>query len=381
MTGYNPFSFEPEGLKRFLRGMDRRIRDLERSGDWRFDTDSEVDEDSEIAQPGRLLVLAASANSIASGGDRVEFGSTITQLGFDGGIGPSGGFWVHPVSAVYVLTYEHAWASYTDAATVEIEVDGTVPSGGTLGSGSGQYGQGTIEYWAAAGSAGRIKVTQSSGSAQTCNATVRVAITGATDSTSTFSGVRLLVNDELVTFVAGAIPTGLTDATVIIGALSTATSQSYYDDVRLTQGSDVANMVSNGEFESATVVWDASSEVVGNFATYAEGGGTTARSTTQARSGSYSVAVDAVADVAYVLQDLTMTDGVDFELDLYVYPATLGGQAATVQFGWNRTTGSTTYAAAEFGSAATTINAFGLSASGPALPTGQWSRVTLQVVT
>lgn len=123
----------------------------------------------------RLLVLSASGASVASGGDVVTFDTIVTRRDFpDAG----GDDWTHPVTGVYVLDYEHAWDTYDEAGTIELELDGVARPEGMIGSGaSGTEGRGTIIYYAEGGSIGKIRVTQTSGSDQTFDATLRLGIT------------------------------------------------------------------------------------------------------------------------------------------------------------------------------------------------------------
>lgn len=167
-------SFAEEGLKRFLHGMDRRIKDLERRGDWRFDNETDPESASAaLRNNAQLLVMAATGDSIASGGDYVTFGSVVTQHDFVTVAGAGQG-WTHPVSGVYVLTYEHAWGSYQGGGTLELELDGVIAR--TFATGAGQDSLDVVGYYADAGQVAKIKVTQSSGVAQTCDATVQVLI-------------------------------------------------------------------------------------------------------------------------------------------------------------------------------------------------------------
>lgn len=170
-------SFVPEGLKQFLHDLRRDVDDLKRVGSWQFDT-GELEPEEIIRAGGapHLLVMLASSDSIASGGDYVTFGSVVTVYGFNGGAAASDS-WAHPASGVYVLTYDHAWDTYTGGGTIQVEVDGVLmPEGLILDGTAGQDGDGTVIYHALAGSVGRIYIDHGDASAQTCTATVRVAI-------------------------------------------------------------------------------------------------------------------------------------------------------------------------------------------------------------
>jgi hypothetical protein len=185
-------SYLPEGLARMLETLRQDVEDLKRKAPAAVIDVPETDEDAlraSLTAP-LLLCLAASGDSIASGGDYVTFDSVVTDFGFSGAAGAS---WTHPVAGVYVLTYEHSWDTYTGNAVVGVEIDGAMIPEGTLADGNtgGASGRGTVCYVAEAGTVGRIKVTQSSGSAQTCDALVRVAITDplvTSDSYSNLSG-------------------------------------------------------------------------------------------------------------------------------------------------------------------------------------------------
>ncbi len=136
------------------------------------------DSDPAASSAAQLLVMSATGDSIASGGDYVEFDTILSRHGFDGVIVAVGDAWMHPVTGVYVLTYDHEWDSYTGGGSVEMTLDAEVISGGQVieSASSGQVGGGTIAYHAAEGQVGRIKVTQSSGSAQTCDATAWISL-------------------------------------------------------------------------------------------------------------------------------------------------------------------------------------------------------------
>lgn len=131
----------------------------------------------------QLLVMSAVGASIASGGGYVNFDSVVAQTGF-GDVVAAGASWVHPVAGVYVLFYEHDWDSYQGGGTIRFELDGALPPGGIIGDAvSGQDGSGSIMYLAEAGQIGKVEVTQSSGSAQTCDAIVYVGISDSRRST------------------------------------------------------------------------------------------------------------------------------------------------------------------------------------------------------
>jgi hypothetical protein len=126
----------------------------------------------------QLLVMSATAAEIAPGGTTVPFGTVVAQHGFANVPAASGGSWVHPVSGVYALTYEHAWAAFDGGGRIVLQLDGVDVPEGVIADGTvGQGGRGTIAYVAEAGQAGRIMVTHSAAAAQTCDALVRIAIT------------------------------------------------------------------------------------------------------------------------------------------------------------------------------------------------------------
>lgn len=130
------------------------------------------------AGAAKLLVLSATGDSIASGGDHVAFDTVVAQVGFGDVVPPSGGSWVHPITGVYLAVYTHEWDTFTGGGHIELEVDGVVPPEGVIITGSeGQRGSGTIAYYAVAGAVGKVKVTSGSAAAQTCDATLSVAIT------------------------------------------------------------------------------------------------------------------------------------------------------------------------------------------------------------
>lgn len=134
-------------------------------------------QDTDNTGDAQLLVLTTTGDSIASTGDHVTFDTILVRHGFSGVPVEVGDAWTHPLTGVYVIDYEHAWDTFEGGGTVELELDGSVPADGTVGSGSsGQYGRATHLYYAEAGQVGRIKITHADASAQTCDVTLRVAL-------------------------------------------------------------------------------------------------------------------------------------------------------------------------------------------------------------
>lgn len=127
----------------------------------------------------KLLVMSATGDEIASGGDYVNFDTIVAQHGFDD-VGINS--WVHPVSSnCWILAYTHDWDSYQGGGIIRMELDGVlIPEGIILPSGPGQQGMGFIMYSAVAGQTGKIYVAQMSGAGQLCNANVQVGISDPT---------------------------------------------------------------------------------------------------------------------------------------------------------------------------------------------------------
>lgn len=125
---------------------------------------------------GQLLTVSASAQSFASGGDYVAWDSVVYQHGF-GTVAATGESVVWPTSAVGEIQVEFEWATYEGGGTIEIEVDGSVPSWGTIATGSaGIRGCKRRTVHIAEGSVVKVLVTQSSGSAKTADVFVEFAI-------------------------------------------------------------------------------------------------------------------------------------------------------------------------------------------------------------
>lgn len=144
-------------------------------------TDVAPDE-SESTGAAQLLVLSLTAGEIAPGGAAVPFDTIVAQHGFEGVAQPSGGYWVHPVTGVYTLTYEHRWDTYEGGGTIQVQLDDTsVPEGLIASALRGQEGTKTIQYYAEAGATGRIFIAHSSTEAELCDAVVWVAITDPTE--------------------------------------------------------------------------------------------------------------------------------------------------------------------------------------------------------
>ena len=132
---------------------------------------------ADLKGAGQLLVLSASAASIASGGDHVTFDTIVAQHRFPDVIA-AGESWTHPVDGVYSAVVKLRWDSYAGGGTIRLELDGVlIPEGLFVAGDSGDQALGVVQYKASAGSVARIKVTQSSGSIQTCSALVSAAIT------------------------------------------------------------------------------------------------------------------------------------------------------------------------------------------------------------
>lgn len=94
-------SFAEEGLKRFLHGMDRRVRDLERRGDWRFDQEIEVTSTAE--ESSWVKVASIDAWGIVSNG---------TQ------------WWATDGSGRHVYTYDANWNSTSNFPATEVSTSG-----------------------------------------------------------------------------------------------------------------------------------------------------------------------------------------------------------------------------------------------------------------
>jgi hypothetical protein len=123
---------------------------------------------------GQLLIVSATRQSFASGGDYVSADSTVYQFGFDGATADAV---VWPVDAAGEIQVEFAWDTYDGGGTIEIEVNGTVPAWGLLASGSsGRTGCKRRSVHIAEGSVVKVRVTQTSGVAQTADVVVEFSI-------------------------------------------------------------------------------------------------------------------------------------------------------------------------------------------------------------
>lgn len=140
---------------------------------------------------GQLLVRSVVGQSFASGGDYVAPDATIYQHGFDEVVSATDVV-VWPVDAVGEIQVEFAWDTYEGGGTIEIEVDGAVPTWGLIAEGSvGQVGCKRRSVHIAEGAVVRVKVTQTSGSAQTGSVLTEYSIpdpTLAVDATPTPPG-------------------------------------------------------------------------------------------------------------------------------------------------------------------------------------------------
>lgn len=129
------------------------------------------------AESAQLLSLAATGATIPAGGGPVTFDEIIARHGF-AATGAAGTTWVHPVDAVYALTYEHAWTSFLGGGVIRLEVGGVLVPEGVLADGtSGQTGSGTLLYRAAAGTTGRIWIEAATASDQLFDGFLSVGVT------------------------------------------------------------------------------------------------------------------------------------------------------------------------------------------------------------
>lgn len=170
-------SYTVEGLQRRLLEMEREIRDLKRIGSWNFDREYEVAGGSGATSNGAaLLVVTASADPIASGGDFVSFDTTIHRHGFAAiAVGAQAIIW--PRTAVGEIQVEFSWLSYTGGGKIEIEVDGVVPAWGLIADAAGgSTGCKRRSVHIEAGAEVAVRVTQTSGSPQTADVLVEFAI-------------------------------------------------------------------------------------------------------------------------------------------------------------------------------------------------------------
>lgn len=361
--------------------LDQRDRDLE---DYLATLDDGV---TAGANDPQLLCMSASADSIASGGDYVTFGSILSRHQFST-VSGAGSSWTHPVGGVYTITYEHAWDSYTGGGTIQLEIDGVVSEATTLASStSGSKGRASLSYVAAEGSVGKVKVTQSSGSAQTCAGTVWVAIpdpaeTGAAGTAE----VILFIDGVQVAAASGANVDPFTSATLLLGEDNNASltaSTFTYDEVTIVK--NAAQLLGNTGFESALAGGSTTAVSTGNWSYYmnpSATGTTPQRVGSPVHTGSWAAQIEVNAGTnqnRYVYQDVSIAPGDFFDLTFQVYPTGSGSQHQRIIFDWDRTGTYTSQAAVHVTPTETSFEAFGLSGSGPALTFGAWSEVTLRV--
>lgn len=348
--------------------------------------------DDAAAGAAQLLCLTTASAQIAPGGDYVALDSIVAQYGFDTVVLVPGGVWVHPISGVYVLTYEHVWDSYDGGGTIQLEVDGQVGTERTIASGeAGGRGRGTIAYVAQAGSAARIKVTHDSGSAETCSGTVWVSIPDPTEQAESEGAppgsatVQLLVDGVLVASASGDVGVSFSTATMLLGVSAddpSASSDYHYDQAEVVRlGS---NLISNGGFEAALAGSGTSTAVTtGNWRAYVQGTSTVARVGSPVHTGSQALRINvagAADQGSFAFQDIAaLAPGEVFEVGAMIRPSGAGLQVMGLVFDWDRVAAAPWTAMVEMSSAATSFSAFGLSGSGPALPAGTWSEVVLRV--
>lgn len=125
---------------------------------------------------GQILLASATAQAFASGGDYVTTDAIEYQFGF-ADVVAAGDSIVWPVDAVGEVQVEFKWDTYEGGGTIEIEVDGAVPAWGLVGTGNvGSEGCKRRGVHIAEGSVVKVKVTQTSGEAQTGDVTVEFSI-------------------------------------------------------------------------------------------------------------------------------------------------------------------------------------------------------------
>lgn len=149
---------------------------------------------------GQLLVLSATGDSIASGGDYVTFDSQVYRHGFTEGVSADGTTITWPVSASGSIQVEWEWDSYTGGGTVEIEVDGQIPDWGTVVAGSsGQTFVKRRGVHIREGAEVKLKVTQTSGAAKTADVHVEFQVEDPTEFVPARYSVAVL-SDEPVAY-------------------------------------------------------------------------------------------------------------------------------------------------------------------------------------
>lgn len=125
---------------------------------------------------GQVLLVSATGQSFADGGDYVTADAVEYRHGFDGNE-VAGDSVVWPVDAVGEIQVEFKWATYTGGGTIEIEVDDEVPAWGLIAEGtSGSEGCKRRAVHINEGAAVKVKVTQDSGSAQTADVMVEFSV-------------------------------------------------------------------------------------------------------------------------------------------------------------------------------------------------------------
>lgn len=126
---------------------------------------------------GQHVELTATGDSIASGGDYIAFDTIADQHGF-GGVTAAGASITLPDTACELDVHlELDWDSYLYGGTVALELDGTIVH--TFGGATAVAAFGWEGGWPIRQTGGqvlKVKVTQSSGSAQTLDARVRVTL-------------------------------------------------------------------------------------------------------------------------------------------------------------------------------------------------------------
>lgn len=359
-----------ENWKELMRWADRLVNELETA----------------IADNAQLLCMSATGASISPGGGYVTFDSILDQYQF-GTVASAGSSWVHPITAVYHIDYEHIWNTYQGGGTIDLELDGIAVPARRIGAGSAWQagGRDGLSYYAQAGQVGRIKVTHSDPSNQVCNAAVWISVSDpAAGEATVINTAELYINDELVSWTSTpqtAIHNG--QHSILVGENNDnppVASNHTYDDFSLLLNG--VEQLGNGGFESADAGnVGATSPIpasVGNWKIYDPGASTAGRVGSPIHAGAWAMNINAVTgnpNNIVFYQDAPMTQGAAFELEFWVY-RTAGTNSITMLFEWDRVSVAEQSVQVSMGTASTTVSVFdGSLSAAPVVPYNEWVKI------
>lgn len=123
---------------------------------------------------GEIIHTSATSDSVASGGDYLTADTEVDRYGFSSNT--LGDTYTIPRTASYKIELTFEWDTYQGGGTIEVEVNGTVVRSLSSPDSNGQSCTWSPTFRASKGDTVKVKVTQTSGSAQAATFTITVAV-------------------------------------------------------------------------------------------------------------------------------------------------------------------------------------------------------------